>query len=53
MKTYNKARIVKFGEYFDNELKRILSDEIKAFTQKSAFLLSNKQAIVPHLPTVA
>jgi len=50
MKTYNKPAASKLVTRFDNQLKKMLSEDLKAFMAKSKFLNSNIQASVQPLP---
>jgi hypothetical protein len=43
MKTYNKPATSKLVTRFDNELKNLLMEDLKAFKECSQFLPSNKQ----------
>ena len=45
MKTYNKPSTSKLVARFDNELKNILMEDLKAFKEKNEFYISNKQAV--------
>jgi hypothetical protein len=44
MKTINKPAVIKLMTRFDNELKNIISNDLKVFTIKNPFLIRNKQA---------
>jgi hypothetical protein len=44
MKTYKRPSATKLLIRFDNELKELLSSDLKSFFEKSSFLNSNKQA---------
>jgi hypothetical protein len=44
MKTYNKAAISKLVTRFDNELKNILMEDLKAFRNRNKFITATKQA---------
>jgi hypothetical protein len=46
MKTYNRPATSKLVAKFDNELKNILMEDLKAFRVKNRFTISNKQASV-------
>ncbi len=43
MKTYNKPSTSKLVARFDNELKNLLMEDIKAFRERNKFVTSNKQ----------
>lgn len=43
MKTYKKPAASKLLIRFDNELKEILSNDLKSFMERSQFFNSNKQ----------
>ena len=53
MKTYTKPATSKLVARFDNELKNILMDDLKAFRDRNKFTTSNKQAPVHQTLTVA
>ena len=53
MKTYNKPVVSKLLIRFDNELKNILTKDLKSFMAKNPFLISNKQAIIQQELSVA
>jgi hypothetical protein len=53
MKTYKKPAASKLLIRFDNELKELLSSDLKAFTERNPFFSSNKQANVQHTLSVA
>ena len=53
MKTYNKPATSKLVKRFDNELKELLSNDLKAFMAKHPFLARNKQAIIQPTLSVA
>ena len=53
MKTYKKPATSKLVARFDNELKNIITGDLKAFMEKNPFFRSNKQAIVRHTLSVA
>jgi hypothetical protein len=44
MKAYNKPATSKLVTRFDNELKNLLMEDLKAFREPNQFLPSNKQA---------
>jgi hypothetical protein len=44
MKAYNKPATSKLVTRFDNELKNLLMEDLKAFRERTQFLPSNKQA---------
>jgi hypothetical protein len=44
MKTINQPAVSKLMTRFDNELKNILSNDLKLFTTQNPFLMRNKQA---------
>jgi hypothetical protein len=46
MKTYNKPSTSKLVARFDNELKNLLMEDLKAFRSKNKFITSNNQAPV-------
>jgi hypothetical protein len=46
MKTYNKPSTSKLVARFDNELKNLLMEDLKAFRSKNKFINSNNQAPV-------
>ena len=46
MKTYNRLSTSKLVAKFDNELRNILLEDLKAFRTKNKFTISNKQASV-------
>ncbi|WP_183578707.1 hypothetical protein HDF18_22560 [Mucilaginibacter sp. X5P1] len=43
MKTYNKPSTSKLVARFDNELKNLLMEDLKAFRERNKFVTSNKQ----------
>jgi len=43
MKTYNKPSTSKLVARFDNELKNLLMEDLKAFRDRNKFVISNKQ----------
>jgi hypothetical protein len=45
MKTYNKPSTSKLVARFDNELKNLLMEDLKAFRDRNKFVTSNKQAV--------
>jgi hypothetical protein len=49
MKTYNKPATSKLVARFDNELKALLMDDLKAYRERNQFITSNKQAAVRQL----
>ncbi len=49
MKTYNKPATSKLAARFDNELKAILMEDLKAYRERNQFVTSNKQAAVRQL----
>jgi len=53
MKTYNKPATSKLVARFDNELKNILMEDLKAFRDKNKFVNNNKQAPVQQTLMVA
>lgn len=53
MKTYNKPSTSKLATRFDNELKNILMEDLKAFRDKHRFITGNKQAPVQQSLTAA
>ena len=44
MKTYNKPATSKLVARFDNELKNLLMEDLKAFRSRNKFVAANKQA---------
>jgi len=44
MKTYNKPATSKLVARFDNELKNLLMEDLKAFKNRNKFIAANKQA---------
>ena len=44
MKTYNKPSTSKLVTRFDNELRNLLMEDLKAFRSKNKFAAANKQA---------
>lgn len=46
MKTYTKTATSKLVTRFDNELKNLLMEDLKAFRERTQFLPSNKQDAV-------
>jgi hypothetical protein len=44
MKTYNKPATSKLVTRFDNELKNLLMEDLKAFKSRNKFVAANKQA---------
>jgi len=53
MKTYNKPSTSKLVSRFDNELRNILMEDLKAFREKNKFVTSNKQAVAQQSLTAA
>jgi|HubBroStandDraft_4_1064222.scaffolds.fasta_scaffold557284_1 hypothetical protein len=53
MKTQNTPPVSRLLIRFDNELKNILTKDLKSFMAKNPFLLSNKQAIIQQELSVA
>jgi len=53
MKTQNTPAISKLMTRFDNELKNILTDDLKLFTTRHQFLIRNKQAKLQQTLSVA
>jgi len=53
MKTQNKPATSKLIRRFDNELKNLLTNDLKSFIEKNPFLIRNKQASVQHELSVA
>jgi hypothetical protein len=53
MKTYKKSAASKLLTRFDNELKHLLSNDLKSFIANKSFLLSKKQAIIQQTLSVA
>ncbi len=53
MKTYSKPATSKLVTRFDNELKNILTSDLKAFMAKNPFLASKKRAMAQHTLAVA
>ena len=53
MKTYKKPAASKLLTKFDNELKSLLSSDLKAFMDRNPFLMRKKQAMVEHTLYVA
>ena len=45
MKTYNKPSTSKLVARFDNELKNLLMEDLKAFRERNKFVTSNKQIV--------
>jgi len=43
MKTYNKPATSKLVTRFDNELKNLLMEDLKAFRNRNKFAAANKQ----------
>ncbi len=52
MKTYKKPAVSKLLIRFDNELKELLSNDLKSFIERNPFFSSNKQATI-HTLSVA
>jgi hypothetical protein len=48
MRTYNKPSTSKLVARFDNELKNILMEDLKAFREKNKFITGNKQVAAQH-----
>lgn len=46
MKTINQPAVSKLITRFDNELKNILTNDLKLFTTQNPFLIRNKRAKV-------
>lgn len=44
MKTYNKPATSKLLTRFDNELRNIIMEDLKAFRERNKFITGNKQA---------
>jgi len=44
MKTYNKPAVSKLLKRFDNELKALITKDLKSFMNNNPFLMRNKQA---------
>jgi hypothetical protein len=44
MKTYSKPATSKLAARFDNELRNLLMEDLKAFRSKNKFVAANKQA---------
>jgi hypothetical protein len=44
MKTYNKPATSKLVARFDNELRDLLTEDLKAFRSKNKFVAANKPA---------
>jgi hypothetical protein len=53
MKTYKKPAVTKLLAKFDNELKSLLTNDLKSFMAKNPFLLSKKQAMEQQTLSVA
>ncbi|HEY8784208.1 MAG TPA: hypothetical protein VIM16_21445 [Mucilaginibacter sp.] len=53
MKTHRKAAVSRLTIRFDNELKNILTNDLKLFMARNPFLTRNKQAIVQQTLSVA
>ena len=53
MKTSTKPAASKLLIRFDNELKNILTNDLKIFMEKNPFLMNKKQALTPQLMAVA
>jgi hypothetical protein len=53
MKTYKKPAASKLLAKFDNELKDLLLNDLKAFVTKNPFLISKKQATIQQTLSVA
>lgn len=53
MKTQTKPAANKLMTRFDNELKNLLTSDLKLFMAKNPFLMSNKQAIIQQQLSVA
>ena len=49
MKTYNKPATSKLVASFDNELKKLLMEDLKVYRERNQFVLSNNQAQVRQL----
>jgi len=49
MKTYKRPSASKLLIRFDHELKALLMNDLKEFSQKNPFFSSNKQATAPTL----
>lgn len=49
MKTYNKPATSKLTARYDNELKAILMEDLKAYRERNQFVTSNKQAAARQL----
>ena len=53
MKTQTKPAASKLMTRFDNELKSLLTNDLKLFMAKNPFLMSNKQAMIQQELSVA
>ena len=53
MKTLTKPAANKLMTRFDNELKSLLTNDLKLFMAKNPFIMSNKQAIIQQELSVA
>ncbi len=53
MKTQTKSSGSKLMTRFDNELKNLLTSDLKLFMAKNPFIMSNKQAIMQQTLSVA
>jgi hypothetical protein len=53
MKTQTKPAVNKLMTRFDNELKNLLTSDLKLFMAKNPFLISNKQAMIQQELSVA
>jgi hypothetical protein len=53
MKTYNRPAVSKLVARFDNELKNLLTSDLKLFMDRHQFLKNNKQANVRHTLYIA
>ena len=53
MKTYKKPAASKLLTRFDNELKNLLTNDLKLFMAKNPFLMLKKQAMVQSTLSVA
>jgi hypothetical protein len=47
MENYKKPSTSKLAKRFDNELKSILMEDVKAYRNRTAFSSSNNQSAVP------
>jgi hypothetical protein len=53
MKTYKRPAASKLLTRFDNELKNLLTNDLKSFMAKNPFLVSKKQAAAQQMLAVA